>query len=295
MAGIKTKNSCKAGTLGVPRPSEMTGLWWAAAAAAASVWAEPAGAMPATGPAFAAPACLVQRSCGGALGVREAQPCRRPAGGRGTRSVVMAGKGPLSSENLSIGVGGAALTLLLVNRMATEELANAQSRSDLLGVAICSALLVSAFSTIDVKVREKEVVELAGVGFDEVLIPLDAGQEQTVRWAAGAISRVCANAKSVAVYSKGTTVARLGIMGRQQTVQVGPIAESALKSGRQQYLADLQILPGRFEFGYLPVNTQAILLQVWPDQPGAGKRQHCVKEEALLTCDDSRWARSRSW
>ena len=209
--------------------------------------------------------------------------------------MVMAGKGPLSSENLSIGVGGAALTLLLVNRMATEELANAQSRSDLLGVAICSALLVSAFSTIDVKVREKEVVELAGVGFDEVLVPLDAGQEQTVRWAAGAISRVCANAKSVAVYSKGTTVARLGIMGRQQTVQVGPIAESALKSGRQQYLADLQILPGRFEFGYLPVNTQAILLQVWPDQPAAGKSQHCVKEEALLTCNDSRWARSRLW
>jgi hypothetical protein len=43
--------------------------------------------------------------------------------------------------------------------------------------------------------------------------------------------------------------------------QVGPIAASALKTGEQQYLADLQILPGRFEFGYLPVNTQAIVIQ----------------------------------
>ena len=34
------------------------------------------------------------------------------------------------------------------------------------------------------------------------------------------VSRVCENAKSVAVYSGGQTVARLGVMGREQTVQV---------------------------------------------------------------------------
>ena len=36
------------------------------------------------------------------------------------------------------------------------------------GLAVCSALLLTALSTIDLKVREKESVELAGVAFDEV-------------------------------------------------------------------------------------------------------------------------------
>jgi hypothetical protein len=167
-----------------------------------------------------------------------------------------ASKAPLNSETLSIAVGSVSLTLLLINRLATEELANAQSRSDLLGVAVCSALLLTAFSTIDLKVREKEEVELAGVRFDEVLVPLSKEQERTLRWAAKSITSACANAQSITVYARGRTVARLGIMGRAQEVSVGPIAESGMSSGKQQYLADLQILPGRFEFGYLPVNTQ---------------------------------------
>jgi len=44
-------------------------------------------------------------------------------------------------------------------------------------------------------------------------------------------------------------------------VQEGAIVRSAKQQGKQQYLADLQILPGRFEFDYLPINTQALLIQ----------------------------------
>lgn len=36
------------------------------------------------------------------------------------------------------------------------------------GLAMCSVLLVTALSTIDVQVREKETVALAGVEFSEV-------------------------------------------------------------------------------------------------------------------------------
>jgi hypothetical protein len=64
------------------------------------------------------------------------------------------------------------------------------------GVAVCSALLLSALSTIDLKVREKEETQLAGVDFDEVLVPMSADSEKSLRWAAGAISRACPNAKS---------------------------------------------------------------------------------------------------
>jgi len=43
-----------------------------------------------------------------------------------------------------------------------------RARSDLLALFVASALLLEAFSSIDVTVREKEEVRLAGVDFQEV-------------------------------------------------------------------------------------------------------------------------------
>ncbi|KAJ1485709.1 hypothetical protein T484DRAFT_2408112 [Baffinella frigidus] len=50
-------------------------------------------------------------------------------------------------------------------------------------------------------------------------------------------------------------------MGRAQQVEAGAILEKAMEEGEQAYLADLQILPGKDEFSYLPINTQAVVVQ----------------------------------
>ena len=104
-------------------------------------------------------------------------------------------------------------------------------------------------------------MKLAGVDQDEVDVGLAAAAQQTLRWAANSLLRASGNARGVAIVHRGKTVLRRGIMGRAQTVELGPIVNKACDQGEQAYLADLQILPGRFEFTYLPANTQSIIIQ----------------------------------
>jgi len=167
----------------------------------------------------------------------------------------------LVDENSSIAVGLFSISVLLMNRLFTGDLSNAQSRVDLLGIAVASALLVSALSTIDLEVREKETVKLAGVRFEEIPKELGKEREALLLWSLQAVLKVCSNAQSVIIAKGGATLVRYGTMGRNQQLKEGAIVKSAMVQGKQQYLADLQILPGRFEFDYLPVNTQALLIQ----------------------------------
>ncbi|XP_078438407.1 cofactor assembly of complex C isoform X2 [Wolffia australiana] len=45
------------------------------------------------------------------------------------------------------------------------------------------------------------------------------------------------------------------------TLLRGSLCQKALKSGKQTYLANLPLYPGRVEFPFLPTNTQALILQ----------------------------------
>mmetsp|Transcript_5427 Transcript_5427/g.19095 ORF Transcript_5427/g.19095 Transcript_5427/m.19095 type:complete len:239 (-) Transcript_5427:2389-3105(-) len=119
----------------------------------------------------------------------------------------------LIDENTSIAVGVFSISVLLVNRLFTSDLSNAQSRVDLLGIAVASALLVSALSTLDLEVREKETVKLAGVWFEELPKLLDKRRESLLLWSLQTIlqvvslspwpplmlRQVCSNAQSVII------------------------------------------------------------------------------------------------
>ena len=83
----------------------------------------------------------------------------------------------------------------------------------------------------------------------------------TVEWAADSILEAIA-AESVFLWHQNTTILRQGVLGESRAVTPGPILEAArLSPARETYLPDLQALPGRVEFGYLPRNAQAVLLQ----------------------------------
>ena len=43
-----------------------------------------------------------------------------------------------------------------------------------------------------------------------------------------------------------------------------PILEKALRLSEEVYLPDLQILPGKVEFSYLPINCQSVLVLPLP-------------------------------
>lgn len=44
-----------------------------------------------------------------------------------------------------------------------------------------------------------------------------------------------------------------------------PILQKALRLSEEVYLPDLQILPGKVEFSYLPINCQSVLILPLPD------------------------------
>ena len=68
-------------------------------------------------------------------------------------------------------------------------------------------------------------------------------------------------AETVFLWHRNATILRQGVLGTSQAVTPGPVVETASRSPRREtYLPDLQALPGRVEFGYLPRNTQAVLL-----------------------------------
>uniref|UniRef100_A0A6U4WVQ3 GAF domain-containing protein n=1 Tax=Hemiselmis andersenii TaxID=464988 RepID=A0A6U4WVQ3_HEMAN len=165
------------------------------------------------------------------------------------------------NDQFLVAAGSLSLALLMGNRLMTGELAAAQSRVDLLGVAVSSVMLLTVFARADVQAREKQSVKLAGVEQDEVDTALSEVSQQLLRFAAQTYLKVAASTKCVAVVHRGKTVLRQGIMGRAQQVELGPIVDKACSDKSQAYLADLQILPGRKEFTYLPVNTQAVIIE----------------------------------
>ena len=56
------------------------------------------------------------------------------------------------------------------------------------------------------------------------------------------------------------TSSALGNAGRSGM----PILEKALRLSEEVYLPDLQILPGKVEFSYLPINCQSVLVLPLP-------------------------------
>ena len=99
-------------------------------------------------------------------------------------------------------------------------------------------------------------------------------QNQALVWCIKTILR-CTPASSVHVImeggkelSDGTVLARGGVVGlgdkRSSSVLQGMermnILNKAISDGEEVYLPDIQILPGKIEFSYLPINFQSVLI-----------------------------------
>ena len=72
-------------------------------------------------------------------------------------------------------------------------------------------------------------------------------------------------ATSIHVMINGKVIGRGGVIGnsdnKSETINVSnmPILKKALVN-KEVYLPDLQILPGKVEFTYLPINAQSVLI-----------------------------------
>lgn len=195
------------------------------------------------------------------------------------------------SPGLSIGVGVTGIFILLVNRLSVDldKVTDVQSRADIISVVACSALLLNVLSETDIEARDRSPVALMGFALPSPVLAsgdaLNDLQRNAISWAIDTILRTTPATSVHIVRNLNEVVGRGGVIGldddRSPSFTLGGQTEAelqakmgifykAVSTGEEVYLPDFQILPGKVEFGFLPVNAQSlVILPFKPGTPGA--------------------------
>ncbi|KAI5068247.1 hypothetical protein GOP47_0016592 [Adiantum capillus-veneris] len=171
-------------------------------------------------------------------------------------------------------LGTSSFLLVLLNRTLSGiapvvDASSAQSRGDIIAVVLSATLVLTGLVWISVKPKKLIHVELDGISCLRLEESLPASAAAEVMWAWEALKSISCCRGFVIVY-KGCCVLQAGlasvVQGEAKTVDSlnlvkGSLCEAAWRSGKQNYLADLSLYPGRFELSFFPPNTQAVILQ----------------------------------
>lgn len=157
-------------------------------------------------------------------------------------------------------VGGLAAVLLLVNRLLTPELTVTQARSDVLGAIISAVLILTGLLWQQVAPRLPDAVELVGEQKFELAPDLPETIKTELAWASYLLLTNTVT-RSLIVFYQGKVLLRRGILPEKAEVTPGAIVQRVLEKHKPVYLVALSVYPGRFEFDYLPENTQGAICQ----------------------------------
>jgi hypothetical protein len=163
-------------------------------------------------------------------------------------------------RQLPLVAGGLAGTLLMVNRLLTEQITDSQARSDALGVIISALLILTCLLWQQVQARSPDSVQLIGSEGFEFAPDLPEAVKLELAWASRLLLTNTATRAIVIVY-RGKVLLRRGILGINPEVKPGPILQRAIDKNKPIYLVKLDIYPGKIEFDYLPENTQGVICQ----------------------------------
>jgi Cofactor assembly of complex C subunit B, CCB2/CCB4 len=161
---------------------------------------------------------------------------------------------------LPFGVGGIAGSFLLVNRLVTEGLTPAQSRSDVVGVILCAVMILIGLLWQRVQPKTPDAVILVGKEGLEISPDLPEVVKIELAWASHLLLTNTAT-RSLSLYVSGQTILRRGILADDGKVVPGPIVQRVIQTQKPVYLVNVKIYPGKIEFNYLPANVQGIICQ----------------------------------
>ncbi len=150
--------------------------------------------------------------------------------------------------------------LLFTNRVLTPELLDSQARSDALGVILSALLILTGLLWQQIQPKPPDAVELVGEEGFELNSDLPDGVKTELAWATHLLLTNTVT-RSLVVYYQGQVLLRRGILGTNPQVQPGAIIQRVLDKHKPVYLVNLALYPGRFEFDYLPENTQGVICQ----------------------------------
>ncbi len=163
-------------------------------------------------------------------------------------------------RRLPIVVGGLAGVLLLINRLLTPQLTEAQARSDALGVILSALSILTGLLWQQVAPRSPDAVELVGEQRFDLALDLPEPVRIELAWASHLLLTNTVT-RSLVVFYQGKVLLRRGILPEKSQVKPGAILQRVLELHKPLYLVNLKIYPGRFEFDYLPENTQGVICQ----------------------------------
>lgn len=150
--------------------------------------------------------------------------------------------------------------------------ASAQSRAELLSVALAAVLALTGLQWLTIAPKTPEAVPLEEF---EVLnwtrddLPSRAAEE--LRWAAVSLREAAPSCVALAAFVDGECVARMGSFSKRRDSSssdpssslpnFGDVCSRAVESQSGTYLANLTLYPGRGEFlRYLAVGTQGVAI-----------------------------------
>lgn len=161
---------------------------------------------------------------------------------------------------LPLFVGGIGGVLLLVNRLLTPALSDSQARADALGVILSAVLILVGLIWQQIQPKAPEAVELLGEEGFELESELPEEVKIELAWASHLLLTNTVT-RSLVLYYDGKVLLRRGVLGEKAEVKPGAILQRVLEKQKPVYLVALKVYPGRFEFDYLPENTQGVICQ----------------------------------
>tara|TARA_B100000519_G_scaffold16307_1_gene12052 strand:+ start:306 stop:1193 length:888 start_codon:yes stop_codon:yes gene_type:complete len=171
-------------------------------------------------------------------------------------------------------VGTASLLLLLLNRAVsnvapTLNAASAQSRADVIDVVMSATLILTGLTLVSIAPRTPETVVLDGHEVNYIDDTMHERCKNELLWAGKTLREAskCAsvsvvevvvvvddddddeNNSGTVVFYDGTCCAKdAKVLFENRTRRVGSVCKEVLTSGKQNYMANANLFPGRFEF-----------------------------------------------
>ena len=170
-------------------------------------------------------------------------------------------------------VGTASLLALILNRAVsnvapTLNAASAQSRADVIDVVMSATLILTGLTLVSIAPRTPETVVLDGHEVNYIDDTMHERCKNELLWAGKTLRKAskCASVSVVEVdddddddddeNNSGTVVFYDGtccakdpkVLFENRTRRVGSVCKEVLTSGKQNYMANANLFPGRFEF-----------------------------------------------
>nr|CAD1825736.1 unnamed protein product [Ananas comosus var. bracteatus] len=169
-------------------------------------------------------------------------------------------------------VGGVALLAVLLNRAFSgiapvADASSSQSRADILTLALAVTDILTGLVWLSIRPKVVSPVVPQGVECERIKSGIANRAVLELLWAWKSLSTATC-CKSFVVVHGGHCLLQIGFAaeslnkdGDAMIVDVhklieGSLYKSVMKSGKQSYLANLSLYPGRSELPFLPTNTQ---------------------------------------